>query len=396
MGVGESAVQERVFPEVTVLGAKADLDLHATLTRRLKLDTGLSRWSLKRLLIAAAALLFLAMTAAYGSYYWTTGRFLVSTDDAYVEAHSVLISPKVSGYLSEVPVDDNHVVTAGQVLARIDPRDFQTALDHARASVAAARANIDTLNQQIAQQKLVVEQDRQQVAADQAALVYSRQDFQRYTQLAKDGWGPVQRAQLAQADIREKDARLQHDTVDMAAAEKQIGVLGAQLAQADAMLAQQQASEHQAELNLSYTTITAPVDGTVGVRTLRVGQYVQAGTQLMAVVPLQAVYITANYKETQLTDVRPGQPVTIDVDTFPGTTVQGHVDSLAPASGQEFALLPPDNATGNFTKIVQRIPVKIVLDTNNPLARLLRPGMSVEPTIDTKPASAVRSAARAS
>ena len=397
MGVGESAVQERVFPEVTVLGAKADLDLHATLTRRLKLDTGLSRWSLKRLLIAAAALLFLAMTAAYGSYYWTTGRFLVSTDDAYVQAHSVLISPKVSGYLSEVPVDDNHVVTAGQVLARIDPRDFQTALDHARASVAAARANIDTLNQQIAQQKLVVEQDRQQVAADQAALVYSRQDFQRYTQLAKDGWGPVQRAQLAQADIREKDARLQHDTAVMAAAEKQIGVLGAQLAQADAMLAQQQASEHQAELNLSYTTITAPVDGTVGVRTLRVGQYVQAGTQLMAVVPLQAVYITANYKETQLTDVRPGQPVTIDVDTFPGTTVQGHVDSLAPASGQEFALLPPDNATGNFTKIVQRIPVKIVLNGNDPLASLLRPGMSVEPTIDTRPAApSVRSVARAS
>ena len=384
MGVGESAVQERVFPEVTVLGAKADLDLHATLTRRLKLDTGLSRWSLKRLLIAAAALLFLAMTAAYGSYYWTTGRFLVSTDDAYVEAHSVLISPKVSGYLSEVPVDDNHVVTAGQVLARIDPRDFQTALDHARASVAAARANIDTLNQQIAQQKLVVEQDRQQVAADQAALVYSRQDFQRYTQLAKDGWGPVQRAQLAQADIREKDARLQHDTAVMAAAEKQIGVLGAQLAQADAMLAQQQASEHQAELNLSYTTITAPVDGTVGVRTLRVGQYVQAGTQLMAVVPLQAVYITANYKETQLTDVRPGQPVTIDVDTFPGTTVQGHVDSLAPASGQEFALLPPDNATGNFTKVVQRIPVRIVFDKDQPLLDRLLPGMSVVTNINTR------------
>jgi membrane fusion protein, multidrug efflux system len=346
--------------------------------------TSRSRWSLKQLLIAAGALLLLAAAAGYGNYYWTTGRFLVSTDDAYVQAHSVLISPKVSGYLSEAPVDDNQAVKAGEVLARIDPRDYQTALDQARANVAAAQAAIDTLNQQIVQQKLVVEQDRQQVASDQAALVYSQQDFQRYTDLAKDGWGTVQRAQQAQADIREKDSMLQHDNAVVAAAERQIGVFEAQVVQAAATLAQQQAMERQAELNFSYTAITAPVDGTVGVRTLRVGQYVQAGTQLMAVVPLQAVYITANYKETQLTDVRPGQPVTIDVDTFPGTTVHGHVDSVAPASGQEFALLPPDNATGNFTKIVQRIPVKIIVDANDPLATLLRPGMSVEPTIDTK------------
>jgi len=354
------------------------------------------RWSLKRRLIAAAGLLFLAAAAGYGDYYWRTGRFLVSTDDAYVQAHSVLISPKVSGYLSEAPVDDNQSVKAGEVLARIDPRDYQTALDQTRANVAAAQAAIDTLNQQIVQQKLVVEQGRQQVASDQAALVYSQQDFQRYTQLAKDGWGTVQRSQQAQADIREKDATLQHDTAVVAAAEKQIGVFEAQIVQATATLAQQRAMEHQAELNLSYTTITASVDGTVGARTLRVGEYVQAGTQLMAVVPLQAVYITANYKETQLTDVRPGQPVTIDVDTFPGTTVHGHVDSLAPASGQEFALLPPDNATGNFTKIVQRIPVKIIVDARDPLANLLRPGMSVEPTIDTKPATSAPSLASAS
>src|SRR5580704_13137878 len=261
-------------------------------------QTGRRWWSLRRLLIAALGLAFLAAAAAYGDYYWTTGRFLVSTDDAYVQAHSVLISPKVSGYISEVPVDDNQAVTAGQVLARIEPQDYRTALDQARANVAAARASIDTFNQQIAQQRLVVEQDRQQVVADQAALVYSQQDFQRYTQLAKDGWATVQRAQQVQADIREKDAALQHDTAVVSAAEKQIGVFEAQLAQAKATLAQQQAMEHQAELNLSYTTITAPVDGTVGVRTLQVGEYVQAGTQLMAVAPLQAVYITANYKET--------------------------------------------------------------------------------------------------
>ena len=373
-----------------LLGYARLIDLAATKT------TTRSRWSLKQLLIAGGALLFVAAAAGYGNYYWTIGRFLVSTDDAYVQAHSVLISPKVSGYISEVPVDDNQAVKAGQVIARIDPRDYDTALDQARANVAAAQASIETLNQQIAQQRLVVEQDRQQVASDQAALVYSQQDYQRYTILAKDGYGTVQRAQQAQADIREKDAMQQHDIAVVAAAEKQIGVFEAQLAQANATLAQQQAMEHQAQLNLSYTAITAPVDGTVGVRTLRVGEYVQAGTQLMAVVPLQAVYIVANYKETQLTNVRPGQSATIDVDTFPGAKIHGHVDSLAPASGQEFALLPPDNATGNFTKIVQRIPLKIVVDEDDPLVGKLRPGMSVEPTIDTKPATSAPSLASAS
>jgi membrane fusion protein (multidrug efflux system) len=361
-----------------------------------KTPAGLLRLHLRSVLAAAGAIALLVIASFYGDYYWTTGRFLVSTDDAYVQAHSVLISPKISGYISEVPVDDNQSVKAGEVLGRIDPRDYQTALDQARANVAAAQASINTLTQQIAQQKLVVEQDRQQVVSDQAALVFSQQDFQRYTQLAKTGYGTVQRAQQAQADITERQAALRHDTTVVAAAEKQIDVFEGQLAQANATLAQQQAMEHQAELNLSYTTITAPVDGTVGVRTLRVGEYVQAGTQLMAIAPLQAVYVVANYKETQLTDVQPGQAVTIDIDTFPGTTVHGHVDSLAPASGQEFALLPPDNATGNFTKIVQRIPVKIDIDKNDPLLGRLRPGMSVEPTIDTRPISAVPLSGRAS
>jgi membrane fusion protein (multidrug efflux system) len=369
MHISKSALQESAFLE----GSKT---------------AGRVGWSRKHLLIGAGSVLAIAAAASYGNDYVRTGRFLVSTDDAYVQAHSVLISPKVSGYLSEAPVDDNQPVKAGQVLARVDARDYQTALDQAHANVAAAQAAIDTLNQQIAQQALVVQQGRQLVASDQAALVYSTQDFQRYTTLAKDGWGTVQRSQQAQADLREKDATLQHDIAAVSAAEKQVGVLEAQVAQATATLAQQQAMAHQAELNLGYTVITAPVGGSVGARTLQVGQYVQAGTQLMAVVPLQAVYIVANFKETQLTDVRPGQPVTITVDTFPGARVTGHVDSVAPASGQEFALLPPDNATGNFTKIVQRIPVKIVVDTND---KLLRPGMSVEPTIDTRPATSLRS-----
>ncbi len=346
------------------------------------------RWSLRQLLIALAAGLLLIVAALYGNYWWNTGRFLVATDDAYVQAHSVLISPQVSGYIAAVPVDDNQRVRAGQVLARIDPRNYRAALDQARANVAAARASIDTLNQQIAQQQLTVAQDRQQVAADQAALVYSQQNFARYTALARTGYGTVQNAQQATADIREKQAALQHDTTGVAAAQKQVAVYKAQLAQARAALAQQQAIENQVEINLGYTVIRAPVDGTVGVRTVRVGEYVQPGTQLMAVVPLQAVYVVANYKESELTDVRPGQPVTIAVDMFPGTTVHGTVESIAPASGEEFALLPPDNATGNFTKIVQRIPVKIAIDRGDPLFGRLRPGMSVEPSIDTRPGAA--------
>jgi membrane fusion protein (multidrug efflux system) len=357
---------------------------------------GRRRLRLASALEAVGAIALLVVVGFYGDYYWTTGRFLISTDDAYVQAHSVLISPRVSGYISEVPVDDNQSVKAGEVLARIDPRDYQTALDQTRANVAAAQAAVNTLNQQIAQQKLVIEQDRQQVVSDQAALVFSQQEYQRYTHLATTGYGTVQSAQQAQADISEKQAALRRDSTVVAAAEKQIGVFEGQLAQANATVAQQQAMERQAELNLSYTTIAAPVDGTVGVRTLRVGEYVQAGTQLMAIAPLQAVYVVANYKETQLTDVQPGQVVTIDIDTFPGITVHGHVDSLAPTSGQEFALLPPDNATGNFTKIVQRIPVKIEIDKNEPLLGRLRPGMSVEPTIDTRPISAAPSSGRAS
>ena len=345
----------------------------------------LSGSKLKQAALGLAVIAGVFAGADYGRYYWTTGRYLVSTDDAYVDAHSAMISPKISGYISDVAVDDNQSVKAGDVIARIDPRDYQTALDQARANVAAAQASTTTLSQQIAQQSLVVEQARQQVASDQAALIYSQQDFQRYTDLAHTGYGTVQRAQQAQSDIVQKQAKLDSDKTGIASAEKQISVLHAQLEQARAALAQQQANEHQAELNLSYTTITAPFDGTVGVRTAQIGQYVQPGTQLMAVVPLHAVYITANYMETQLTHVQPGQPVTIAVDTFPGTVVHGHVASTAPASGQQFALLPPDNATGNFTKIVQRIPVKIALDDHDPLAGRLRPGMSVEPTIDTKP-----------
>jgi len=337
-------------------------------------------------LLGAAGAAILAGGLLYGQYYWTTGQYLVSTDDAYVQAHNVLVSPRVSGYISQVAVNDNQRVRAGQVLARIDDRDYLTAVALARADVEAQQAAIGVLQQQIGAQRLAVEAARDSIVADQADLTFADQNYDRYQNLSRSGAGTMQEAQQATSLLHAKRAQLDHDTADLGLAQKQVDVLKAQQIQAQAVLAQKQAALHQAELNESYTTITAPVAGTVGVRTVRVGQYVQAGTQLMAVVPLRHVYVTANFKETELTNVQPGQPVTIDVDTFPDAVVHGTVNSIAPASGEEFALLPPDNATGNFTKIVQRIPVKIAINPDDPLIGRLRPGMSVEPTIDTKPA----------
>ncbi|PPQ37112.1 HlyD family secretion protein [Rhodopila globiformis] len=339
----------------------------------------------RTLLIAVGAVALLGAAAWYGHYWWTTGQFLVSTDDAYLQADNVIISPKISGYIAKVLVQDNQPVRAGDVLARIDDRDYLTALAVARANVDAEKANINNLMQQVAQQQLVMTQAHATVTADDAALTFAKQDYDRYASLSRTGAGTIQRAQQATSEIREKQAALDRDVIAVAVAQKQVDVLNSQISKARATLALQDAALRQAQLNVSYTMITAPISGTVGARTLRVGQYVQAGTQLMAVVPLQAVYVVANYKETQLTDVRAGQPVTIEVDTFPDATVHGEVNSIAPASGQEFALLPPDNATGNFTKIVQRVPVKITIDPKDPLIGRLRPGMSVEPTIDTHP-----------
>ena len=351
------------------------------------------RW-LRKLLLTGASLIALAGAAHFGWDYWTVGRFEISTDDAYVKADSTTIAPKVSGYIAAVLVGDNESVKAGQVLARIDNRDYGVALDQAKADVAAAKAAVSNKQAALDAQQSVIEAARAALGVDQANHTFAEQDDKRYAHLATTGYGSVQNAQQAASRIAAAKASVARDQASLVTALKQVDVLKAELAQAEATLARSEAAQNQAELNLSYTDIVSPGDGVVGNRTLRVGQYVQAGTQLMSVVPVAQAYIVANYKETQLTDVRPGQPVEIEVDTFPGVAVRGHVDSIAPASGQEFALLPPDNATGNFTKIVQRIPVRIVLDTGSPLAGDLRPGMSVYPSIDTKPqAHAVRVAA---
>ena len=342
-----------------------------------------SRAVTKRAVLALALALGVAGAADLGYGYVTTGRYLETTDDAYVKADSTIIAPKVSGYISEVLVADNEPVKAGQVLARIDDRDFKTALKQAHADVAAAEASVRNLNAQIELQEPLIQQQAAEVDAAEANLKFAEQERSRYDELMKSGSGTVQRAQQTDAALRAQTAQLQQGKAGLIAANKKIEVLDTERAKAVAQLDHARAVEQQAALNLSYTQITAPVDGTVGARTLRVGQYVQAGTQLMAVVPLDAVYVVANFKETQLTHVRNGQPVEVRIDSFSATRLKGHVDSLSPASGLEFALLPPNNATGNFTKVVQRVPVKIVLDDQS-LRGLLRPGMSAEPTVNTK------------
>jgi membrane fusion protein (multidrug efflux system) len=339
---------------------------------------------LRILLLAGAGAVMLAASMFYGWQYWTVGRFEISTDDAYVRADSTTIAPKISGYIASVVVGDNEPVKAGQILARIDDRDFKVALDQARADLAAANAAVATKSAALETQQSAIDAARAAIAVDQANQTFAEQDDQRYAALAAKGFGSVQNAQQATSRISAARASVARSEADLASAVGQVDVLKAELAQAKAAVARSEATREQAELNLSYTSIVAPVDGVVGNRTLRVGQYVQAGTQLMAVVPTQSAYIVANYKETQLTGVRPGQPVEVSVDMFPGIVFRGQVDSIAPASGQEFALLPPDNATGNFTKVVQRIPVKITLDPDSSAMAELRPGMSVYPTIDTK------------
>jgi membrane fusion protein, multidrug efflux system len=365
-------------PEQFRVEAQSALPVPLRVGRRM-----LPRFS-RRWLLACLVIAVLAGAAAYGRYYWETGRFLESTDDAYVQADSTIVAPKVPGYLRDVLVDDNQRVKAGQLVAQIDDRDYAAALDQAKADVATARADIENAQAALTLQQAVIAQARATVEADRATLTFAEQDHTRYSDLANRGAGTVQMAQQAVSRRDTARATLARDTAAESTAEQQVGILQAQLAKAAAVLQHSLAVQKQAELNLAYTSIVAPVDGVIGNRSLRTGQYVQAGTQLMAVVPLASTYVVANFEETQLAGLRNGQPADLIVDTYSASTVKGHVDSIAPASGQVFALLPPDNATGNFTKIVQRIPVKIAIDPNDLLRGDLRPGMSVTATIDTR------------
>ncbi|MFZ1119027.1 MAG: HlyD family secretion protein [Candidatus Binataceae bacterium] len=306
----------------------------------------------------------------------------VWTDDAYVTAHIALIAPRISGQVASVEVDDNQQVKVGQVLVTLDPRDYETAVAAAQAAVERDKAQYADASATLARQPPIIEEQEGNAAAARARLAFAEHDARRFGNLALTGAGTIQQQQQADTNLQESRAQLQSATASLEAANKQLDVLRAQQQTAKAAIMVDEARLAQAKLNLSYTRILAPVDGMVGQRTVQVGNVIAPGATLMAVVPLDQAYIVANYLEDDLLHVRAGQKVTIRLDAY-RIDLNGVVDSIAPASGVSFAPIQPNNATGNFTKIVQRLPVKITVDPKQPLAKLLRVGFSVETTIHT-------------
>jgi membrane fusion protein (multidrug efflux system) len=329
-------------------------------------------------------MVFVALGAGTGWYWWTEWRFQQSTDDAYVQSDITVISPKVEGYIKEVRVEENQQVAAGQVLIVVDERDFAAKTAQAEAAVATEEAVVATYASRLGLQQAMIEQAAASVQSAEADVDRARLDYKRYATLATSDFASRQRFETADADSRKAEAALGKARAALVAEQNQLAVLGSQRREEEARLSQAHASLQLARNDLDNTVIRAPVAGIAGNRAGRVGQYVKPGTQLLSLVPLPYVYVTANFKETQLTHMRPGQSAEISVDAYPDQPLTGRIESFAPASGAQFSLLPPDNATGNFTKIVQRVPVRIALPAEGPLARLLRPGLSVTVTIDTR------------
>jgi len=306
-----------------------------------------------------------------------------TTNDANVTADYTVVSPRVAGQIAALSVEDNQFVHQGQLLAQIDDRDYRAAVASAEANVAVAKAAIENASASIVQQQAVIEQASASLVSADANFTLARADYRRYADLASHGAASVQSAQQAQAHIESAQAEVARNRASVKAAQQQIAVLQSNRDRAQASLDQAQAALDAARLKLSWTQVVAPIDGMVGRRSVRLGAYVTAGTPLLAVVPLQSAYVVANFQETQLTSMRRGQESEIHVDTLPGVVLHGTVASLAPATGVTFSPIAPDNATGNFTKVVQRIPVKILLHPGQTDLDRLRAGMSVEVTVRT-------------
>ena len=337
-----------------------------------------------RLFIMALIAALIAFVA-YEWDWWIGSAIEQSTDDAYLQADLTPLAAKVPGYVTRVLVHDYQKVKAGDLLVQIDDRDYRAQLAQAQGAVIGAEAAIAILDQQKILQGALINQAEAMIDASEADVTrYHLETVRQKALLATGIAGTRQVVEQAVDNERRAEATLALNHAQLDQQRQQLNVLNSQETQARATLETQHAARDLAEINFGYTRITSPVDGMVGLRLVQVGQYLNVGTQVISVVPLPHVWVIANYKETQMTRVRLGQPARVTVDTFPGVVLHGHVDSWSPASGADFALLPPDNATGNFTKVVQRIPVKILLDPDPAVDDLLRPGMSVIATIDTK------------
>ncbi len=340
----------------------------------------------KRMVLIGLGLGALIAAGVWGGHWWLVGRFIESTDDAYLQADSVTVAPKVSGYITDVYVADNQTVKAGDPLVKLDARQYQVALDQANATIDARAADIQHADAQLAQQRANIAQAQAQQEVARVSLRHAQDEVTRYTPLAASGAETTERLAELKSNRDQAQATLAADSAAVEAQRSQIAALTAQQAQARAQLEAARASAAQSQLDLDNTVVKSALAGRVGDRTVRVGQYVQPGTRMLTVVPVQKTYLTANFKETQIGRMRIGQPVELYVDALPGHTLHGVVDSFSPGTGAQFALLPPENATGNFTKIVQRVPVRIRLDTGPETRGVLLPGMSVTVDVDTRSA----------
>jgi membrane fusion protein (multidrug efflux system) len=322
-------------------------------------------------------------------YWFFVGRFVQSTDDAYVGGDVTVIAPKVSGFVTDMLVHDNQHVVANQVLMRLDARDYDARLAQATAEVSSAEAAVDELNaKQSLQSALISEQDAE-LRSSNADLTRTAADQNRYRQLVKDEAVSDQLVERADADLYKSRAAVDHSNASLLAAKRQLTVLAAQTADARARVAQAQAQQRFAALNVEYTTIRSPIDGYIGNRTAQVGMLAATGAALLTVVPSEGLWVDANFKEDQLKKMRVGDKVDVTLDAL-SEPLEGVVESIAPATGATFSVLPAENATGNFTKIVQRVPVRIRLQIPKALQGSLRPGLSAVVDVHLRAASGNR------
>ena len=342
------------------------------------------RLSLKQVALLAGAVLLAAAAITYGVHWWTVGRFIVSTDDAYVGGDVTEIAPHVSGFISEIAVEDNQYVRAGQLLVRIAPADFRAAREYSAGLVRQAQASVASLEARMTLQRSLILQARADLAARRDQEHFDQEDAERFRALARKGAASVQEEQRAETAYRAAQAATLAASAKLTASRQQLVVLAAALRQAQAAVQESQAHLLSATLNLGYTEIRSPIDGYVGDRAAHLGAYVTAGTQLLSIAPAHGLWVDANFKEDDIAHMRPGQPAIIVADVDAGHVFHGHVVSLAPATGAVFSVIPAENATGNFTKIVQRVAVRIALDGADGTLGLLRPGLSTTASVDTR------------
>lgn len=339
---------------------------------------------LKRGVLLALTVAGVVLLALYSLHWWTQGRFIETTDDAYIGGDVTVIGPKVAGYIEQVLVSDNQRVQAGDLLIRLDSRDYRANLDKAEGAVAGEEALLANLDATEQLQQAVIGQARAGIGATGAEMSRSREDNARYKRLVGSSAVSVESAQRADATFKTAQALNARAEAELLASQRQLQVIATQKLQARAALMQARAERDLARLNLAYTELRAPVDGVIGNRRARPGAYAQAGSQLLSLVPASGLWVDANFKEDQLEHMLPGQRVVIRADVLPGREFHGHLDSLAPATGSQFSVLPPENATGNFTKIVQRVPVRVILDPADGVLGQLRPGLSVNAAVNTQ------------